>query len=337
MHHFTIEIEGIDRTAVINKRFISLELTDKQGLEADELTITLSDHDSKLPFPTEGNVIKIWLGITGTAEMVYKGSYTIDEAEHSGTPDQMTIRAKAADMKSALKAKRSESYHQTTLGAIANAVASRHSLTPMLSSEASGIMFEHIDQTRESDLNLLSRLAKQNDLSVSIKNGHLIIKQTSDGKSANGNNLGTIELTRASGDQHLYRRADRTSDYKLTIASWRDRSSGKIKHIQVNKDGSVSEITKLPEDKASVITKLAKNKAEATKIAKAKAKQQDRKVAEFELTLAALRPDILADQTVKVSGFRPYIDAHNWRVIEARHTINASVLSTKLIHEAGLA
>lgn len=331
-----IEIQGIDQTLEISKRLISLSMTDKRGLESDELSLTLDDTDARLPLPTEGNNIKLWLGMPYSGEMVYKGDFVIDEAEHSGTPDQISIRAKAADMKSELKSKRSISYHDTTLGNIASEVAARHSLTLSIDETASAIEFEHIDQTRESDLNLLTRLAKQNDLSVSIKNGHLIIKPTANGKSASGQALGVVTITRASGDSHRYSRADRTSDYKEVVASYRDRKSGKIKHIKVDKDGKTSEVDELPEDKSSVITKVAKNKSEATKAAKAKAKQQDRKVAEFEIQFAVGRPDIIAESTVKVNGFREYIDAHDWMVIEVSHNLSGSGYNTRVKCEAGL-
>lgn len=99
---------------------------------------------------------------------------------------------------------------------------------------------------------------------VSIKNGNLLIKPTTNGRSAGGYELGVVQITRASGDNHRYSRADRTSDYKETIVSYRNRRSGKIKHIKIDKSGSVSEIDKLPDYKSSVITKLAKNKREAT-------------------------------------------------------------------------
>lgn len=87
---FNISIEGIDQTAVVAERLISLSMTDKKGLEADELSLTLADDDARLPFPTKGNKIQLSLAMPDTGVMVDKGTFTIDEAEHSGTPDQIT-------------------------------------------------------------------------------------------------------------------------------------------------------------------------------------------------------------------------------------------------------
>ena len=97
MNLFKLTIEGIDRTAQVEKRLISLSMTDKRGIEADELSLTLSDHDAALPLPTNGNEIRLWLAMPEAGDMIDKGTFTLDQAEHSGTPDQLQIRAKSAD------------------------------------------------------------------------------------------------------------------------------------------------------------------------------------------------------------------------------------------------
>ncbi len=43
---FKITIEGIDQTAIVAERLISLSMTDKKGLEADDLSLTLTDDDA---------------------------------------------------------------------------------------------------------------------------------------------------------------------------------------------------------------------------------------------------------------------------------------------------
>ena len=67
---FRMGIEGIDQTAEVEKRLISLSLTDKNGTEADELSLTLSDHDAALPLPIKGNRILLWLAMPDTGDML---------------------------------------------------------------------------------------------------------------------------------------------------------------------------------------------------------------------------------------------------------------------------
>jgi phage protein D len=331
MSLFKLTIEGIDRTTVVDQRLIDLTLTDKRGMEADELSITLSDHDAALPLPSKGNTIQLWLALPN-GQLVDKGSYVIDEAEHSGTPDQMMIKAKSADMKGTLKVKRSESHHRTTLGALAKTYADRHDLKLAISTDAAAIDIEHLDQTSESDMNVLTRLAREHDLLASVKHGRLTITQAASGKNASGTPIPSITLTRASGDQHRYGRADRDSDYDGASASHHDTKTGKTKTVHVDKDGKEKPATDSP--KPQVISKPAHSEKHAKQKAHAKAKQIARQVATFDLTLALARPDLTPDTPVKVQGFRPYIDQHPWTLIEATHNLSGSGYQTSLKMES---
>lgn len=330
---FRMGIEGIDQTAEVEKRLINLTLTDKRGAEADELSLTLSDDDAALPLPVKGNRILLWLAMPDTGDMIEKGTFIIDEAEHSGTPDQMMIRAKSADFKSSLKVKRSDSYHRCTLGDIARTVATRHELALAIDDGSAAILIDHEDQHRESDINLLTRLCDMIGLMCTIKAGHLIIKPIGNARAPSGQLLGQSSISRRSGDSHRYSRADRTSDYEETAASYHDDDTGQQKHVSV-KNGKAKPLDELPNDKAHVLTKPAKSQAEAVANAQASANKKAREVASFELTLAVARPDIIADSPLTVSGFRPYIDAHAWLVDEITHELSGSGYHSRIKCEA---
>lgn len=45
------------------------------------------------------------------AVLIDKGVFTVDEIEHSGTPDKLTIRARSADFRETLNVRRDQSYH----------------------------------------------------------------------------------------------------------------------------------------------------------------------------------------------------------------------------------
>ena len=53
---FTLVVGGIDITLKIQDRLESLTLTDNRGLEADQLDITLDDHDNALALPSRGAI-----------------------------------------------------------------------------------------------------------------------------------------------------------------------------------------------------------------------------------------------------------------------------------------
>ena len=70
-------------------------------------------------------------------------------------------------------------------------------------------MIEHIDQTNESDANLLTRLANMFDAVFTVKDGKLLFLKTGFGVSASGKPLPAVHITRTSGDQHRFGVADR--------------------------------------------------------------------------------------------------------------------------------
>ncbi|HBS6848764.1 TPA: phage late control D family protein, partial [Klebsiella pneumoniae] len=93
---FRIVIEGKDATQTLDKRLLGMTLTDNRGFEADQLDLELDDADGLVIMPRRGAVISLALGWKG--EPLYsKGKFTVDEIEHSGSPDRLTIRARSAD------------------------------------------------------------------------------------------------------------------------------------------------------------------------------------------------------------------------------------------------
>ena len=240
-----------------------------------------------------------------------------------------------------MKVKRSDSYHQHKLGEIASSVAKRHDLILSIDATVAAMMIDHVDQHRESDINLLTRLCDDHDLICTIKAGRLIIKPVANARSPSWAALGQITITRQSGDSYRYSRADRTSDYDETTSSYHDDKTGKTgktgktKHISV-KDGKPKPLVGLPNDKSHVLTKPAESKNEAVSKAKASANKKARQVANFDLTLAVARPDIIADSPATVRGFRPYIDQHQWTVVEVTHDLSDRGYSTGIKCEAGV-
>ncbi|MDR6357402.1 hypothetical protein Q3H58_004073 [Pseudomonas psychrotolerans] len=75
---YRLRLDGKDISDRLAPRLVSLELTDKRGLEVDELTLTLSDHDGRLPLPPLGGTLQLELGWSNTG-LVDKGTYLIAE------------------------------------------------------------------------------------------------------------------------------------------------------------------------------------------------------------------------------------------------------------------
>ncbi|KMJ43363.1 phage protein (D protein) (Modular protein) [Xenorhabdus khoisanae] len=216
---FRLETNNKDITGKIQSRLMSLTLTDNRGLESDQLDIELDDADGKLIFPSRGDILILELGWHGHP-LTPKGKFVVDEIEHSGAPDRLTVRARSADFRGDLNVKREASYHKHTLESIVSTIATRNYLQFQISDELKGLSM-HIDQTNESDVSFLTRIAQQEGAIASVKNGELLFILQGQNKSASGMAIPPVLITRQSGDSHRFSLADREA-YTGVVAQWWD-------------------------------------------------------------------------------------------------------------------
>lgn len=215
----------------LDPRIISLELTDNRGFEADELTIAIDDSDGLIELPPRGAELSVSLGWQGEP-LVYKGIYTVDEVAHSGPPDRLEITARSADFRDEFNVKREVSWHDVTVERIVSAIARRYKLTPVISEQLMSAEIDHADQTQESDMSFLTRMADLLGAIATVKNGSLLFILPGGGVSANGKALPEFAITRSSGDRHSFRIADRDA-YTGVQAYWLDLEFGKKKKVTV--------------------------------------------------------------------------------------------------------
>ncbi|MCQ8910038.1 phage late control D family protein, partial [Escherichia albertii] len=93
MPDYMLMLDSRDITGNISDRLMSMTLTDNRGFEADQLDIELNDADGQVGLPIRGAVLTVYIGWKGFA-LVCKGKFTVDEVEHRGAPDVVTIRAR---------------------------------------------------------------------------------------------------------------------------------------------------------------------------------------------------------------------------------------------------
>ena len=103
-------------------RLIELTLSESRSGEADQLDISLSDHDGLLAIPSRNATIRVSHGWSDTG-LIDKGQFPVDEVEHRDAPDQITIRARSAKMDGALRTRTERSLHKKTIAQIVNMIA----------------------------------------------------------------------------------------------------------------------------------------------------------------------------------------------------------------------
>ncbi|CQD74050.1 gene D protein [Yersinia intermedia] len=230
---YQVRLNAEDITRDISPRLINLALADNRGFEADQLDIELDDADGQLHMPPRGAVLSVFLGWKGET-LIGKGDFTVDEVEHRGAPDTLTIRARSADYRGTLNSRRDNSYHGITLGEIVGQVARRNNLTPMLAAEFKGVMISHIDQTQETDAKFITRLAELNGAVAAIKAGRLLLIKPGAGVTAGGKPIPQLTLSRSDGDRHQFSIADRGA-YTGVSASWLHTKDPKPKKVKLQR------------------------------------------------------------------------------------------------------
>lgn len=169
--------QGKDFTQYVEKHLICLTFVDVLEGESDSLDFELEDADRNWQgewYPQHGDVV--------SAEIFYErgdlagprlhcGVFDIDEAELSGVPDVIQIKALGANVKRKLRSRQGKAYEETTLAAIAGEVAGRNGLE--LVGDIQDVEIARVTQVYEQDLPFIKRLADEYGHGMNVKRGQL--------------------------------------------------------------------------------------------------------------------------------------------------------------------
>lgn len=320
---FRVLLDGTDLTAKIQPRLVSLTLTETRGDEADQLDIVLDDSDGRLAIPRKGAVLALWMGWADTG-LVDKGTFEVDEIEHSGAPDQLTLRGRSAPMTADMRTRRERSWHGKTVGDIVRTIATEHDLLPRVGDFA-GTVIDHIDQTGESDLAFLNRLGKRFDAVATVKKNALLFLPISQTVNSSGQALPVITLDRKNGDSHRYHVAGRDA-YSGVRAYWQDTNGADRKSVLVGKSGN-----------AKRLRDTYGNETEAREAAQAEWNRIQRGAAKLTYTLAYGRPDITPQMGVRFPDMKEPMGSAEWLVAKVTHTVRGSYTTALELETKGSA
>lgn len=310
---YRLVVDGQDISAKVQPRLISLTLKDNRDLETDTLDIQLSDHDGLMAIPPHGASIQLWLGWSDSG-LVYKGEYTVDETEHSGAPDVLSIRAHSADLLESMKERRDETWRAQTLGEILGTIAGRHGLKLQIDDELASLEIHHLDQTSSSDLSMVASLATEHDATATVKNGTLIFIPIGSGP------LPHVVLSRQQGDSHRFLQAERNR-YSTVKAYYYENNNARRKSVTAGggSDGSSKELRHTHRDKET-----------AQAAAQAELDRLTRNAATLSYNLARGMPNLMPEQTLNLMGVKPEIDAITWLGVSVTHNLGGNGYTTSL-------
>ena len=309
---FRIEANGGDITKLIADRLFSLRISEQAGQQSDSLEIALDDRDKRIPVPTNGTWLRVWLGYE---KPVYMGAFAIDEVELSMGPRSMVIRATASNTApTLLKEQRTKSWHNTTLGQVVQQIAQQNNLTAVIKGNLASQQIKHEDQTNESDQAFLTRLAEKFRATIKPADGKLVVVPRGDKDNAGNITIQQREVT--SWRATLKNRGA----YGAVKAKWLDRSVNKEKVITAGQTGGA-----LPTFEE---TQVFKTQAEAQKAADSRL--QSLRAGEVRISLQLPgRPDVNAEGLVTLQSFRDLVDG-TWNVKSITHDLGSSGYTTTI-------
>jgi uncharacterized protein len=307
----------MDITKKIADRLIEAAITDVAGVDADQFTMTLDDRDNAIDWPERGAKLTIDLGYLETG-LVNMGSYIVDEVEYQEPPMTITVRGKAADYANGvLKTQKTRTWSKDiAIGSIVKKIAAEHGLKPLVSADLAKIKLPITHQTEESDLNLLTRLAKDYDAIAKPAGGYLLFVLRGESRDANGNPLQQIVIDRDGKSELRVTDADRHK-YKSVVAYYHDTASGKRQPVRSGTGEPTFSM------KFSYPTK-----AQAKAAADAKLKALERQTRVLTVSMPG-DPRVIAESPLRVRGFREGVNGA-WVATKTVHRFSNSGYKTSI-------
>lgn len=313
-----IDFDGRDITDRLSPFLISMTLSDVRGRSGDDLSLTLDDTGGLIPLPAPGRKIKFWLGTKETG-LYFKGVFIVDELESIGPPDKVTLKANSADFTENLKVRREASFHDTTMGDIVNEISARHNLSKSIGETLAGRTFAHITQTNESDLNLLTRLAKDIGGFFAVKNETLILSPEAISETNTGQTIPSFALARTETSDFHFSEKSREHKFTGAKAAWNDIENSTKRWEIAGTD-----------DKVKALPGVFPNADYARKAADAEYARLQRGELSFSAQLSQGEPSLTPETPVKASGFKPIINQTDWVMTSVRHTLGGQGLLSEI-------
>lgn len=236
-----VEIYGANAT-LLNERLIDWQHIDAAGIESDQLKLTV-DLEGLDGLPSLGGRIGLRVGYQESG-MIDKGQFVIARRTPFLFPMRVVLVATAAPFEeldaTGFRSRRSASYGPITLGALFRQLTTRHGLSPRVAPDLDGIQIDHIDQSNETDMGFLTRLATRFGGVTKPVNGLYVLARSGQTKSISGKPLPDVRLS-VTRDNHpgdpafTAAKVDEESRSKFQGCKsiWWDRAAAKERVVQV--------------------------------------------------------------------------------------------------------
>lgn len=298
---FRIKSNEKDITDTIAKYFKSITIDDENGYLSDRVSLVLADN-GKIEIPEKRSILTIAIGYK--SRLINFGKFLITSITGNGLT--LTISATSAHFKSSLTCRREKSWRLITLDKIIAQIAAQNDLKPAISKVFYSIRIDQRNQTSESDLNYLTKLARDYGASFKIQDGKLIFIEKNKGKTATGQNLPIVEISEIVGN-YSFSISDR-GGYTGVRAFWQDIPGGERKHILVGESENIFDVKQ-----------ASRNKIEAQGKAQSKFDELQSQSKSLSLSITG-NPKLITGQKARIYGIRSGLDGL-WIIEKTNHSI----------------
>ena len=225
-------------------------------------------------------------------------------------------------MAAPLRTRKPETGTIKTIGDIVATIAAEHGLTPKVAAQFKGITFEYLAQKAESDINFLTRIGKDHDAIVAIKElpdkgRSLLFIGKGEGKSASGRVLQKTQIFKSQLLTGARVTKSKATAYRSVKAIWHNKETGEKEAVTVGEGSPVFEITHPHGSKDAALN-----------AAKAKLGEQTRVGHSMSMALIGT-PTLRAEGQITIIGLRPSIPP-TWSIKTVAHRLEASGYTTQI-------
>ncbi len=303
---YQIIADGTDVTGNFQDRLTSLTIIDEAGQKSDTAEIVIDDRDYLIALPETGAKLQIALGFVG--DLVEIGTYVVDDISGDIAPDTMMISAKAADMLGGIRARKTRSWREVTLGDIVGKIAGEQGLKPLASGSLKAHFYAYQAQTSESDLNFLTRLAKGLDAVSKPAGGYLVFTRRGEGKAADGSNLPVFAVHRSQMKGGSWKITGR-GKYGRVTAEWGERGTA-----------TTHKVTAGEKEPELALRHRYPTESEAQSAADAALERSRRASGRISIELGGFRGDLMAGARADLQGIKPGLTGE-WLITRVRHRL----------------
>lgn len=215
----------VDGQEVAIENILSLSFNDRAGSKSDRVTVKVVP-SFKRPKPSSKLELIFKRSVNDIlTEVMECGLFHIQTVTRTNN-QALSFTATGVEFNSKQKTKISQHYQKTKLSNIVNIVAGR--LGHKVKFKTTDIFIKSLNQTNETDINFLERLAGEYNVLFSIKNDIIYFVNKNDE---------SLPVTPIEADKckSISLKHSSKTYYKSCLASWWDIQDGKLKDITIGK------------------------------------------------------------------------------------------------------